>query len=984
MEIIKRNKTAQRTAFTKAYTKLESVLINENADAEEIDMCLHLLRQKTNSLELTHNNYLDALTDETEFKIEFNIIEECREKALRIELKSKRVLENIKSKQNNNEGSNSGNNSHLADCENPYKAITPRLPEVELYKFGGELKDWLTFWNQFKNIHENKNLTNCDKFHYLVQSTKIKSEARELIESFPITNENYPLAIESLVERYGRNELLIDFYVRELLKLVLNNATKKKQDSLSGLYNKLSTQLRALSSLDVNDKNINENTVDSLHSRATNEVILQTLVVNVHGIKRERKARAIIDTGSQKSYILRSTAEELGFNLQREEEFRHSLFGGTKTRMYKHKCYKIYLSSLDGNYICKLDALDHDVICNDISSAKNGSWIHELKTKNIFLTDIQENTGPIEVLLGADVAGKLITGRREELKTGLVALETKLGWTLMGKVPRYTDKKDTSMNIVTMLSQEDIPVSSLWDLEMLETVRQKEDGRYEVHMPWKVDRAFLTDNYELCLKRLESTTRKLEKIGFREKYHEVFREWLAEGVIEEIPGKELPVRTHYLPHRPVIKETSATSSMKIRPVFDASAKINNHPSLNDCLETGNNLIESVPAILARFRLKPIGVISDIRRAFLQISLHEKDRDFVRFLWYDNEGNIRTYRHARVAFGVTSSPFLLMAVINYHLLKESVKERYSEEFLKKLQDSFYVDNCVTSVQNNAELRIFVESATNVMKEGMFDLRGWESSAIPSESTTSLVLGLIWDKNSDTLEIDSESLKFDEKEKITKRKILSLVSRVFDPIGFLAPVMIQPKILLQATWKTKEAWDDEVNDEIRKKFLKWGKQLKYFKNIKIPRWLGMMEESNLSIHTFVDASKTAYAACIFLRSESNTGSVTVQLLQARSRITPMKTITIPRLELMAATIGARLFSSVKHALKISNIKTYFWTDSSTVLTWIIRREQWSVFVANRISEIRKLTTSEDWFHISIDQNPADILSRGCGPKQLQKRK
>ncbi|GFW89726.1 integrase catalytic domain-containing protein [Trichonephila clavipes] len=465
MEIIKRNKTAQRTAFTKAYTKLESVLINENADAEEIDMCLHLLKQKTNSLELTHNNYLDVLTDETEFKIEFNIIEEYREKVLRIELKSKRVLENIKSKQNNNEGSNSGNNSHLADCENPYKAITPRLPEVELYKFG-------------------------------VQSTKIKSEARELIESFPITNENYPLAIESLVERYGRNELLIDFYVRELLKLVLNNATKKKQDSLSGLYNKLSTQLRALSSLgittdqcriilyplvesalpthilrsferqrknnetatldsivsflksemqseekiklsrsdifpyqreckqlaesqrslpsanelfinepneicvlglknhpvrfckraffipleekiaiikrkglcriclakshlasrcrsqitcqlcskrhvkfmcpniecnksdslkqDVNDKNINENTVDSLHSRATNEVILQTLVVNVHGIKRERKARAIIDTVSQKSYILRSTAEELAFNLQREEEFRHS------------------------------------------------------------------------------------------------------------------------------------------------------------------------------------------------------------------------------------------------------------------------------------------------------------------------------------------------------------------------------------------------------------------------------------------------------------------------------------------------------------------------------------------------------------------------------------------------------------------------------------------------------------------------------------
>ncbi|GFT64854.1 uncharacterized protein NPIL_82721 [Nephila pilipes] len=147
---------------------------------------------------------------------------------------------------------------------------------------------------------------------------------------------------------------------------------------------------------------------------------------------------------------------------------------------------------------------------------------------------------------------------------------------------------------------------------------------------------------------------------------------------------------------------------------------------------------------------------------------------------------------------------------------------------------------------------------------------------------------------------------------------------------------------------------------------------------------MQESNLSIHTFVDASKTAYAACIFLRSESSMGSVIVQLLQARSRIAPMKTLTIPCLELMVAVIGARLFSSMKQALKLPYIKTYFWTDSSTVLTWITRREQWSVFVTNRISEIIKLTTSKDWLHISTNQNPADILSRGCGPKQLQKCK
>ncbi|GFV52481.1 integrase catalytic domain-containing protein [Trichonephila clavipes] len=558
---------------------------------------------KTPYIILTNNsirNYISGAPRWAGFGLDFDN-EEYREKALRIELKSKRVLENIKSKQNNNEGSNSGNNSHLADCENPYKAITLRLPEVELYKFGGELKDCGLYnklstqlralsslgittdqcgiilytlvesalpthiLRSFETQRKNNETATLDSIVSFLKSEMQSEEKIKLSRSdiFPYQRECKQLA-ESQRSLPSANELFINepneirvlclknhpvrFSKRAIFIPLEENIAKIKRKGLcriclakghlaSRCRSQITCQLCSIRHVklmcpniecnkfdslkqDVNDKNINENIVDSLHSRAKNEVILQTLVVNVHGIKRESKARAIIDTGSQKSYILRSTAEELGFNLQREEEFRHSFFGGTKTRMYKHKCYKIYLSSIDGNYICKLDALDHDIF---------------------------KKTGPIEVLLGADVAGKLITGRREELKTGLVALETKLGWTLIGKVPRYTDKKDTSMNIVTMLSQEDIPVSSLWDLEMLgirdtieqnsreekekavlshflETVRQKEDGRYEVHMPWKVDRTFLTDNYELCLKRLESTTRKLEKIGFREKYHEVFRE----------------------------------------------------------------------------------------------------------------------------------------------------------------------------------------------------------------------------------------------------------------------------------------------------------------------------------------------------------------------------------------------------------------------------------------------------------------------------
>ncbi|GFR16206.1 transposon Tf2-6 polyprotein [Trichonephila clavata] len=113
----------------------------------------------------------------------------------------------------------------------------------------------------------------------------------------------------------------------------------------------------------IND--IDERITDTLysHTSATHEVFLQTLVVNIKGKKTRRKARVILDTGSQRSYIKKSTAEELGFEIQREEEFSHALFGGRKSETQRHNCYKIYLYSLDGKYSCSLDALDQDIIC---------------------------------------------------------------------------------------------------------------------------------------------------------------------------------------------------------------------------------------------------------------------------------------------------------------------------------------------------------------------------------------------------------------------------------------------------------------------------------------------------------------------------------------------------------------------------------------------------------------------------------------------
>ncbi|GFT60451.1 integrase catalytic domain-containing protein [Trichonephila clavipes] len=148
-------------------------------------------------------------------------------------------------------------------------------------------------------------------------------------------------------------------------------------------------------------------------------------------------------------------------------------------------------------------------------------------------------------------------------------------------------------------------------------------------------------------------------------YGDVFKEWKRECIVEEVPKEELKSVSHYLPHRHVVKPVSTT---KIRPIFNASSKQKGAVSLNDCLEKGFNLIELIPSMLARFRLYIFGVSADIRKAFLQISLYQQDRNFLRFLWH-SEGKLIHYRHCRVVFGVSSSPFLLGSTIQYHVEKK---------------------------------------------------------------------------------------------------------------------------------------------------------------------------------------------------------------------------------------------------------------------------------------------------------------------------
>lgn len=458
---------------------------------------------------------------------------------------------------------------------------------------------------------------------------------------------------------------------------------------------------------------------------------------------------------------------------------------------------------------------------------------------------------------------------------------------------------------------------------VIETARQNRDGHYEVRLPWTEDYVPVSSNYDIARNRLKKCLDKLATQNLLEDYDSVFKEWLTEGIIERVPDGELDNFAHYLPHRPVVKENGTT---KIRSVFDASACKKGHPSLNQCLERGPNLIELVPSSLNRFREQEIDVISDIKKTFLQIIVNRRDRDYLRFFWIEN-GELLVLRHCRVVFSLACSPFLLAASIDLHLstfLKATNEMKDSAERLRK---SFYVDNYVISVESDGELKTFVSEATTIMKAGGFELRDWESSKDGARNETTLVLGILWNKRRDTMSINPAVLKLVRPEVITKRTILSATHRIFDPIGFTCPTSVLPKLLLKQLWSDKINWDAKVTDKQAARFINWLDDLSALEQIEFPRKLG---KGDLTLHTFCDASGTAYAAAVFARTQDE-DRVSISLLSARSRIAPEKAIvyTIPRLELMAASIATRLTAAVTKSLTRKISRTTFWSDSTTVI-------------------------------------------------------
>ena len=382
--------------------------------------------------------------------------------------------------------------------------------------------------------------------------------------------------------------------------------------------------------------------------------------------------------------------------------------------------------------------------------------------------------------------------------------------------------------------------------------------------------------------------------------------------------------------------------------------------------------------------------------FRMIKIDERDIDLQRIVWRrPGEKSITHFQLLTVTYGTASAPFLAGRVIKE--LAAKGKSQFPKA-AKILAEDTYVDDICSGADSEEDAITLRNEIISLLSSGDFPLRKWSSNnpkileGLTSEERLRpewinfqkdgpiSTLGVSWDASSDTFRFKSPVMT--EVVQPTKRLALSYIARLFDPVGWLAPVTIIAKVFMQDLWKYKIGWDDKLPTNLQHSWDKFIKMLPEVKNLTLPRWINMTPTSELELHAFGDASKKAYAAVVYARVINNK-EIKTWLIAAKTRVAPIKTQSIPRLELCASLLASKLLVQVQEDLQVKKASLFAWTDSTAVLGWINDPDpgRWPVFIANRVSEIQYLLPNLHWKYINTKENPADIASRGLIPQHLQ---
>lgn len=619
--------------------------------------------------------------------------------------------------------------------------------------------------------------------------------------------------------------------------------------------------------------------------------------------------------------------------------------------------------------------------------------------------------GRVDALIGAGTWATLMRNglhRIHEKGCNLTAQNSAFGWVISGEIEGTPLSSSLSCHIASTGDSFELDLRQFWEIndneddsiltpeqQLVEdnfasTYKRDPSGRFHVTIPIKIDAPPLGRSRRVALERFLALEAKMERRpDLAIKCREYMNDYIGSGdmiLAQRAPSD--PSKAYYIPYHMI-------HDKKFRVVFDGSRPSSTGVSFNDQQLPGAKLQADLGETLIRFRMHQFGLTADICKMFRQVKVDSSQWNFQRILWRDApDQSIKEYVITCVVWGFTSATFNAIRAMRQCAVDAA--ESHPLASRAALSD-FYVDDFLSGAESFEALVTLRNQVTSMLQSGGFPIAKWTTShprlaqelRQPLQQSVELqmisgVLGMVCCPSSDILQIKVSPYSDATAERLTKKQVVSRISKLYDPSGLYAPAILPGKIIIQDLWRLKRKidWKDEVPIDITKRWEAFHADVLNLKDVPIPRWNGFTSSATCQWHVFCDASEYAYGACIYLRVATSDGQVSSRLISSKTRVAPIKTQTIPRLELLGAVTATELWQYVTKACNLaSNTPVFFWTDSMIVLHWM-RKDPRSLkqFVANRVSLIKRSTTTAQWNHVPGVENPADMLSRGVSAARL----
>lgn len=609
--------------------------------------------------------------------------------------------------------------------------------------------------------------------------------------------------------------------------------------------------------------------------------------------------------------------------------------------------------------------------------------------------------GEIDILVGIDHA-YMHSG--EVLNSGdMVARKSPLGWVVLGG-----NSSNLNMNSVLNITLKDmnqfwstesmgvnkkecscqaenLEQNALFELKEIENLCTKVGNQWMISYPWKNKEVVVPNNKNQAMKRLESLEKRLLNDEFKAKaYAQIINEMEANGFCRKLSHDEMELykgNIYYISHHAVL--TPQKKSTPVRIVFNSS-EVYKGFCLNECWLKGPNLFNDLCGILMRFREQPVAICGDISKMYHRISIPVEEQHVHRFLWRALELNRvpDTYVKTVLTFGDKPAPAMAQIV-----LQKTATEFESDYPLECniIKKNSYMDDICHSLDSKELAEAVMKNIDFILRSGGFTVKEWISNVFDyDENAVEKVLGIQWWLSEDFLSInyDTNLPGLMKPCKLSKRIILSKVSKIYDPLGLVAPFTIRAKIGIQELWLASLEWDDKVSDNVTELWLKFFDELGKLGGVKFKRCTKPPNAvGKPMLCLFCDASEKAFGACAYIRWLLSDNTYFVSLLLAKSRVAPLKLLTIPRLELQGAVLAARLSKTIIDQSCYKFEKVIYFTDSMIVISWLANSARnLKPFVAARIGEIHSISEPSQWRHLSREYNIADYITHGVTIEKL----